>query len=279
MDEARAFGIEIIPFFQHWGHAALSRGGSTGKHVVLDRDIRYEYLYKAHTGGWVWDYNNPKTLELLKNVREELCELCGEGEYFHIGCDESEQLKTVEAAVAVAKHINTVAADLKQNGRRAIVWGDMLLSKKFFKEGNKFECNSTPEIANALLDALDKDIIIADWQYEVVDGLIESSKLLKDRGFDVICCPFDKRTNTKLCIDSAVQYGLFGFMKTTWHTLHSVNIAQLAYSGLGAYEGYLDAAYPPYSAFIDRAAGILRKIAPSDGDYLKAGWKEEQIDI
>ncbi|MBO5745551.1 MAG: family 20 glycosylhydrolase [Clostridia bacterium] len=278
-DEVRAFGVEIIPFFQHWGHASLSRGGASGKHVVLDQDIRYEYLYRPHSGGWVWDFKNPATLELLKAARDELCELCGEGEYFHIGCDEAEHLKTVEQAKEVAEHINTVAADLKLKGRRAIVWGDMLLCKSDFKPGNQYDCNSSADVANALVDALSRDIIIADWQYDVTEGLIETSKRFKDKGFDVLCCPFDKRTNTALCVDSVVEYGLYGFMKTTWHTLHSSLLIQVLQSGWGSYEGKYDPGYRPFSAMVDRGAGILRKLSPSGGEYLKSGWKEEQINI
>ena len=70
---------------------------------------------------------------------------------------------------------------------------------------------------------------------------------------------------------------MMGVMKTTWHTLGSANMAQFVQSGLGAYEGKYDHDYPIYSAFVDRAAGIMRKVSPSDGDYLKAGWTEKQI--
>lgn len=118
----------------------------------------------------------------------------------------------------------------------------------------------------------------ADWQYNVTDGLIESSKLFKDKGFDVICCPFDSRLNNKLCIDSVVEFGLFGFMKTTWHTLSTSNMAQLTQVGLGAYEGYYNNDYPIYSVFVDRAGGILRKVSP-ETEYENCGWKQKQIEV
>ena len=278
-DEVRAFGVEIIPFFQHWGHAALSRGGASGKHVVLDQDIRYDYLYKPHSGGWIWDFNNLRTLELLKKVREELCELCGEGEYFHIGCDEATHLTSLEEAESVLNHINTVAEDLKAKGRRAIVWGDMFLSKAFFAEGSKYECNSTTEVAKAMIDGLSRDVIIADWQYNVSTEKWESSKLFKENGFDVICCAYDGRVGTSKAVETAYEWDMMGYMKTTWHTLGSSLMVQLVQSGLGAYDGKYDPEYRLFSAFVDRAAGLLRKVSPSGGEYLKSGWKEEQIDI
>ena len=278
-DEARAFGIELIPFFQHWGHAALSRGGASGKHVVLDQDIRYEYLYKAHSGGWVWDFENPKTLELLKSVRNELIELCGEGKYFHLGCDEATHLNSTDEAKKVLNHINAVASELKTQGRRAIVWGDMFLSKKMFAEGSKYECNSSLEVAKMMIDGLSRDVIIADWQYNVSTEKWESSKLFKENGFDVICCPFDGRVGTSKAVETAFEWDMMGVMKTTWHTLGSANMAQFVQSGLGAYEGKYDPDYPIFSAFVDRAAGIMRKVSPSDGDYLKAGWKQKQTEL
>lgn len=277
-DEARAFGIELIPFFQHWGHAALSRGGASGKHVVLDQDVRYEYLYKPHTGGWVWNFENPKTLELLRNVRNELIELCGEGEYFHIGCDEAMHLSSLDEAKGVLNHINTVAEELKSQGRRAIVWGDMFLSKKFFAEGSKYECNSSLEVAKAMIEGLSRDVIIADWQYSVSTEKWESSKLFKENGFDVICCPFDGRIGTSKAVETALEWEMMGVMKTTWHTLNSSNMAQLVQSGLGAYDGKYDPDYPIFSAFVDRSGGMLRKISP-ETEYENCGWKQKQIEI
>ncbi len=275
-EEARAFGIEIIPFFQHWGHAAQSRAAS-GKHVVLDQNLKYEYLFKPHSGGWVWDFEKEQTLEILRNARNELIELCGEGEYFHIGCDEAESPKDVAEAIKVAKHINNVALELKEKGRRAIVWGDMLLSKAFFDEGNAYECNSSKEIANAMLDNLSRDVIIADWQYNVTEMSWQSSKLFKEKGFDVICCPYDKRINIKGSINTARDENL-GFMLTTWHTLHSSNLALLVGAGIGAYEGSYNNDWPVFSALINRVNGMWRKTAPQEG-YENCGWKTKQIEI
>lgn len=277
-DEARAFGIELVPFFQHWGHASLSRGGASGKHVVLDQDIRYEYLYKPHSGGWVWNFENPKTLELLRNVRNELIELCGEGKYFHIGCDEAMHLSTPEETKGIINHINTVAEQLKLRGRRAIVWGDMFLSKKFFAEGSKYECNSSLAAANAMIDGLSRDVIIADWQYNVGTEKWESSKLFKEKGFDVICCAFDGRVGTSKAVETAAEWEMMGYMKTTWHTLNSSNMAQLVQSGFGAYDGKYDPDYPLFSAFVDRAGGIIRKVSP-EVEYENCGWKQKQIDV
>lgn len=275
LDEAKAFGVEVIPFFQHWGHASQSRAGS-GKHVVLDQNPKYEYLFTPHSGGWVWDFENAQTLEILKNARNELIELCGDGEYFHIGCDEAESPQSITEAINVANHINNVAKELKKQGRKAIVWGDMLLSKAFFDVGNSYECNSSKEIANAMLDALSRDVIIADWQYNTTDEAWLSSKLFKEKGFNVLCCPYDKRINIRGSVNTAREESL-GFMLTTWHTLHSSNLTLLVGAGWGAYDGFYNNDWPVYSSLMNRVGGMWRKTEPQD-KYENYGWKCKQIE-
>ena len=70
--EANDLGLEIIPMFNHWGHASASRV-MHGKHVVLDQDPS---LYPLFTpDGWSWNIDNPNPLALLRQVRAELYEL------------------------------------------------------------------------------------------------------------------------------------------------------------------------------------------------------------
>jgi len=125
--EANALGVEIIPMFNHLGHASLSRS-INGKHVVLDQNPSLEYMYESY--GWVWNYKREDVKKLLKNVREELIELCGEGEYFHIGFDEADCIEDDEGkATEVAEYLNDIIRDLKSKGRRAIMWHDMMLAE------------------------------------------------------------------------------------------------------------------------------------------------------
>jgi hypothetical protein len=203
-------------------------------------------------------------------------ELCGDGEYFHIGCDEAESPQSITEAIKVANHINNVAKELKKQGRKAIVWGDMLLSKSFFPSGNSYECNSSMAIANAMLDTLNRDIIIADWQYNTTDEAWLSSKLFKEKGFNVLCCPYDKRINIRGSVNTAREESL-GFMLTTWHTLHSSNLTLLVGAGWGAYDGFYNNDWPVYSALMNRVNGMWRKTEPQS-DYEKVGWKCNQIE-
>ena len=55
--EAKALGLEIVPMFNHWGHASASRV-MHGKHVVLDQNPTLQYLFSDN--GWCWDIRSPR---------------------------------------------------------------------------------------------------------------------------------------------------------------------------------------------------------------------------
>ena len=126
LQEAQALGLEIVPMFNHWGHASACPV-KTGKHVVLDQNLALSPLFSRT--GWEWQLSNPQVVALQKKIRAELMELCGEGEYFHIGCDEAYSANTATEFEAVVDYINAINKELNENGRRAIMWGDMLLHK------------------------------------------------------------------------------------------------------------------------------------------------------
>jgi hypothetical protein len=272
--EANALGIEMIPFFQHLGHAALSRLGYSGKHVVLDQDLTLEYLYYPKSRGWVWSFMSDEVRALLRAVRKELSELFGEGEYFHLGCDESGlEFDTDD----LAAYINEVSEELKAEGRRAIIWGDMLLSRRFDGLGG-YECNSTPEYANALLQKLSRDIIVADWQYNIRgDRPWKSSALLKKHGFEVLCSPWHTNQNNSVdAILTTEADGHMGIMITTWNKLFTEGgIYRLIFAGLCAWGD------PDYACWFgtiaERSSNIYRKASPKRLSYEDCGWSKHQI--
>ena len=267
--EARDLGVEIIPMFNHWGHASSSRLLS-GKHVVLDNDLRYSYLFDR--SGWNWKLNSQEVKTLLKKIRYELMELCGEGEYFHIGCDEAYGNFPKEHFADVASYINSVSEDLALNGRKTIMWGDMLLCNDTIENrtSNSYITSyQNKEIQKVLLDVISRDIIIADWQYNAVEYPIETALFLKDKGFRVLCCPWDRNPKNILSIAKTVKdYGLMGIMHTTWNTKGFCSIAlsaTAAWEECGKEENL--------SAYImAKTANIVRKLCPSEGDYKSSGW-------
>ena len=271
--EAKALGMEIIPMFNHLGHASASRE-LYGKHVVLDQNPRMEYLFTMH--GWEWDFESEEVYDLLAHVRRELIELCGEGSYFHLGCDEAYSLGYGEnRAEALCHYLNRIAAELREQGRRTIIWGDMLLLRRdYVGESQKYSCNmENKEIYRTLIEGLDKDIIIADWQYHLSCDIWKSSTALKEAGFEVICCPWDTQSNARSAIVNVQKQELMGIMHTTWHTL-SKGFPIMLYSGRAAYSGETEVKSKEVRF---SAAEVARRVLPAHGVYEDAGWSEKVI--
>ena len=274
---ANELGIEIIPMFNHWGHASGSRS-IYGKHVVLDQNPKLQPLFGDD--GWTWNIQNPDTLKLLRSVREELIDLCGEGKYFHLGCDEAYNFEiTTDNYTVLTEYLNGIFAELAKSGRRPIIWGDMLISNRdTFNKRNIYTAScKNEELEKCLLSSLDRSIIVADWQYSVKEAPVETALIAKAAGFDTMLCPWHRFCGNSItpCVETAADYGLFGVMHTTWHTL-SVGMPDVARA---AYHIWTSPGQPepPHTFFDTNAAKIMRKIYPVNGDYQKAGWSKLQV--
>lgn len=273
-EEARDLGLELIPMFNCWGHAAACRA-SFGKHVVLNQRPELQYLFTD--SGWSWNIYSPKAKELLRKIRDELIDLCGEGEYFHVGCDESYcyDLKDKQVMDDVCDYINEMSAELTAKGRRAIVWGDMFLYKYpeyKSKAAYAYACFSpSPESEQYMLAKLDKNIVIGNWQYCSVEAPVETTPVLVKAGLDNIICGWDRgEANTKACIDAAKEHNLAGYMHTTWDTLDS-GTWYLALAGVKCFDGDV------IGNRMTQTASLLRKVYFTDGDYLRSGWRRRDV--
>ncbi len=280
--EANAMGVEIIPMFNHLGHASGCRM-IHGKHTVLDQNPDLEYMFKNY--GWEWNYSDKEVYDLLAKVRDELIEVCGEGSYFHIGCDEAYAACLDEESVEeMTGYINRLSAELKAKGRRAIMWGDMLLCvDDISKMEGTYYANSKREVSDYLLNNLSKDIIIADWQYEAYDDVWKTTELLKNYDFDLLCCPWDSEENIVSAVKTADSLGTMGIMETTWHTLIRV-FPLMVFAGYYAYSyKNKDSVHPLYKgdlakdSFRCHSAHIVRKVSPSGGEYINGGWAELSV--
>lgn len=273
--EARDMGLEIIPMFNCWGHATGSKLNQ-GKHVVLDQNLALAPLFDE--SGWNWDLKNPQTKELHKKIFNELIELCGKGEYFHIGCDEAYGKFSKDYYDVVTDYINDLSFDLEKRGRKTIMWGDMLLHKDSIdnKTGNAYqEFVQDKDLQQCLLKKLSKKIIIADWQYQAKNSPIETAVFLKEQGFNVLCCPWDRTYENLIATAKTVkEYELKGVLHTTWH-----NVAMgMPLVGVSATLAWEQETQRPDKAYYKACfANILRKIHFPNGDYANSGWAESQI--
>lgn len=276
---ANELGIEIIPMFNHWGHAPASRV-QHGKHVVLDQNPKLQPLFSDD--GWNWNIQNPDTLQLLRSVREELIDLCGEGKYFHLGCDEAYNFEiTPENHTVLTDYLNGISEEMVSCGRRPIVWGDMLISSRdSFNENNRYTVScSDEELENTILSDLDRNIVIADWQYSVKEAPVETALIFKDYGFDTLLCPWDRVfccDAVTPCVDTAADYGLLGIMHTTWNTL-SIGMAEVAKAAFCSWDTHGTENQPPRTFFFTNTAKFMRNVFPVNGDYEKAGWSKKQV--
>ena len=271
---ANDLGLEVIPMFNHWGHAAASRV-MYGKHVVLDQNPALCTYFSED--GWCWDISKEKVRALLRSIRSELIELCGKGDYFHIGCDEAFgfDLNKTEGMDTVCDFINEISRELAEVGRRPIAWGDMFINRHEDYNKNAYFCLApTRECEKYMHERLDKSVIIADWQYDCTEAPVETSLTLRDAGFDTLLCPWDRSfAKVNSCVNTAKQNALFGLIHTTWNTL-DIGTPYVLVSGVG---GYGDSTHYHYTLACNHAATLLRKVYRTDGDYRRTGWHKKQI--
>lgn len=272
--EANDLGMEVIPMFNHWGHASASRV-MHGKHVVLDQNPALQTYFSED--GWCWDIRLPKVRELLRRIRCELIELCGEGSYFHIGCDEAFNFEfTVENMDFLCDFINEIGEDLGACDRRPIVWGDMFLYRHaHYNPNNRYTCNApTPEVESYLLAHLSRACVIADWQYRAPEAPVETVSVFKQAGFDCLFCPWDEgRAQIETALLTAREGGIMGYMHTTWHTL-SAGMPKVLLMGVGGFEDIRGGKNVREATY---TAALLRRVMPIGGKYERAGWSHFDV--
>lgn len=284
ISDGKALGMEFIPMFNHFGHAGGSRFRS-GKNTVLDQAPEYEEYFAV--GGWTWNVENEDVLKLHEDMRRELCDLFGEGKYFHIGCDE------VFAADPFADpydkdenerfmhFVNDTAEKIHIMGRTPIMWGDMFLDDRDFPYpycGNIAHrcCDGENNLSK-----LNDNMMIADWQYNIDGERHESVDLfLKCRKKEsLILCPWTGVDNIKGRCDIAKKYGLLGVLGTTWNDIcrdpkFAVYTACLMWE-----EHETETPGTRWEVFKMMAAQNIRKLVPSDGVYESAGFYEAELDF
>ncbi len=173
IDYAQKQGIEMIPEIESFGHSRY-----------ITKTERYKFLNDSSAGN---EYNalcpvSDSTLRLMKDLYTEVAALFP-SPYFHIGCDEvnwggselsKNALKTRTKNQIWADYVNTLNGYVKSLGKKTIIWGDVPIY-----------------VEKEVLDLLDRDIVIMDWNYrenrkEVVDSIAHA--VLK-KGFKVIGAP------------------------------------------------------------------------------------------
>ncbi len=276
--EARDMGLVLVPCFNHLGHASSCRS-IHGKHVVLDQNPRHYKLFDPD--GWTWDITNPDTKSLLRQVRQELAEYFSTSEYFVIGCDEAPLYEEdPERSRHLCQYLNEVNDHIKALGKTTVMWADMLLhpdtvKQRYGDDGQVYTCNcKNGETAEYLLQNLSKDIVFADWQYDVEKTPVLTTEHLLSYGFRVINCPFYSHSDASMRAhgELAKQGRVLGTMMTTWQTncvpgaMFYMQLCEETDSGERASVKDMPA-----------TAALLRKVCFVKGSYPDAGWKDRDF--
>ena len=273
--EIRGFGMEPIPMFNQLGHASASRSCS-GKHVVLDRNPRLEYLFTPD--GWSWDVRSDEVFALLKAVRAELCEVFGDGEYFHIGCDEAYlYVRSDEHRKLLPGYLKKLTDEVVKEGRRPMMWMDMLLPPM----GDGYFTFARPDEADDLINAINPATVAVDWQYDVNTAPLKSTLYLKDKGFDVMGAPWFNYGNIKAHVATVYDNKLFGIMETTWHTIPTkIHAIVFCAKNCGAVTfDWANTGDTSLMLFGEETATLLRKVAFEELSYELCGWKKLQVEL
>ena len=233
LEDARNMGMEIIPIFNHLGHAG-GEGLTGGGHVVLDQNPRLAPLFEHN--GWNFCISNPDTKELFRKIRNELIELCGEGSYFHIGIDEGwgfgncDSCSKVPKEKLLADFINEIDGELAAQGRKTMMWADMLLYKKQFNKvfsndmttealiaRNHCVSNATDEDpTHKAVGLINKDVIMVDWQYYHQKGNLCTTEHLMENNYNTITATWTDLDNIKHICEETDKLNAYGYMSTVW---------------------------------------------------------------
>lgn len=214
---ARGAGIRLIPFLNTLGHM--------------------EGFIRAEGGQWLAEGpRDAGTLQLCPSrpeCRRFVAELVDEAvaafddSWLHLGGDETHQLgQCPQCAAVVAErgkaglygdYYGWLCRLTLDRGRRPCLWADMLLAHP------------------AALDHLPRETVLFDWQYTA--SPTETSRRLRDAGFDVACCPSVQTYNSGWCFwpetqanidahaDAVAELGALGVFVTSWEFCNLTNYA------------------------------------------------------
>ena len=285
----RELGITLIPQFNLLGHAAASRA-ITGKHAILDFDPALQPLFEPE--GWTWCISNPNVRRILTDLVTELYEFYERPPFFHIGCDEADNIGTCRECRhhvlkdLVRDHLLYFHELFRKEGTRIIMWHDMLLKKGDPRWKGYTVCGLPEHKLSELYRELPRDIVIADWQYrtdKVDPGDPEPEwptvKFFKKEKFPVVVCPWLNEGGTISLGRLAAKEKLFGMLETTWHIWHDHHHA--AVFGVSSCAAWNPDKAPKVSlSFRLATAYHIRQIGwdMKLSEYEKTGFSQYQVD-
>ena len=262
----------VIPFLNTLGHMEgfiRSRGG--------------QWLAEGPaTGSLQICPSRLECVEFARNLVADALEAFDD-EWVHLGGDETRQLgqcprcaeraESIGKAGIYAEYFGPLCRWVLERGRRPCLWGDMLIQHP------------------AALDAIPRETVIFDWQYESRPA--ETTKMFRERGFDVVCCPSIQTYNSGWCFleesqrsidehaEDAQALGAQGVLVTTWELSHFTQYGSIlplihaAGRHLSRATAWREAVEQAGGGEYARAAEILGNRIPAAADFLGPGtWRQ-----
>ncbi len=278
---ANDLGVVLAPQINLFGHASGARS-SCGKHATLDLHPRLLPYFEPD--GWVWCLSNPHTLALHKELVTEMHDVFGRPPYFHLGCDEADNMATclscrrADYPKLVANHLTVIHALLAERNCKSMIWHDMFLQRGDARWKGYYAHGSAE--AERMLDGLPRDIIICDWFYnKPVEGEKDGEtyptlRYFKSKGFPVLTCPWEVREGYVAQAKAVSDIGIDGMLSTTWHHLYGSSMHQI----------YMRAAYSMWGTKVLSGSGyeFARHLRQVGWDipiknYRDTGWYQYQL--
>lgn len=238
LTQIRELGLTPIPQFNILGHATASRAIS-GKHAYLYNHPEHFELFEPTL--WSWCMSNPKTRSILKDLVLELHDFFDSPPYFHIGCDEAEDLATCHTCHSqhlpdlLSDYLNEFYTLFKAKNTKLIMWHDMLLLRDD-PRWNKFQASSHRLEMQDFVKKLPKDIMIADWEYGIPPASerpagFPTTDYFISEGFETVICPWDNEDDiNSMCLYSK-EGNSIGILLTTWHHLSGLKYTNFMLAG------------------------------------------------
>jgi len=203
--------IEIIPLVQSLGHSEWIF--TNRRNLDLAEDPETPYAYSP---------TNPKTYQFVFSVYQEALDFF-QPRIFHIGHDEiANHGRFPFRSAASGKSLSELMRDdirnlhawFSQRGVRVMLWGDMFL---WNTEGSGACLAPSLEDARKSRESLPRDVLIADWHYDVSNPeRYTSLGLFKSEGFDAVGAAWYRPENIANLSQACSLYGVKGFLQTTW---------------------------------------------------------------
>jgi hypothetical protein len=204
---ARAAGVRLIAFLNTLGHMEGFVRSEGGRHLAEGEETHSVQICPSRD----------ECVRFARGLVEDAL-AAFDDEWVHLGGDETKQLgqcpqcasraASIGKAGIYAEYFGPLCRWVLERGRRPCLWADMLIEHP------------------AALDALPRETLLFDWQY--FNRPHKTTAMLRERGFDVICCPSIQSYNSGWCFldetrhlidehaDDARRLGALGVLVTTW---------------------------------------------------------------